>query len=213
MSLIIISVILALILYFCLSSIKLRFRYDDRARDLRVSYAFIKGRADFVDMAAKIYLAGIKVKSFAFADMISSKPKKKPEEVKKAKKKKGKRGFAFPKIGFDEALYYLKKGRYLLLKIRINYLNIDISDGFADPYYTGQLFAVYSVLMGVCPRLASHINFRPDFSADSIKVRGKGLVSIRMFYILKVVFIILTNKILEYLKIKPLKYKKGAIYG
>ena len=213
MELIVISVILALILYLCLSSLKLRFRIDDRVKDLKVSYILAGVRIDFKDMAAKIYLAGIRVKSFAFADMIASKPEEKAEKAKEVGKKKEKKGFAFTRIGFDEVLYYLKKGRYLMTKIRIRYLNIDISDGFADPYYTGQLFAVYSVLMGVCPRLASHISFRPDFSADSIKVRGKGLVAIRMLYILRVVLQILTGKVIEYLKIKQIKAKKGASYG
>ena len=213
MSLVIIFIILALILYICLSSLKLRFRYDDRAKDVKVSYTLAGVRADFNDMAAKIYLAGIRVKSIALADIVSLKAEKKPEKAKEVEKKKKKKRFTLPAINFDDALYYLKKGRHLLAKVRIRYLNIDISDGFADPYYTGQLFAAYSVLMGVCPRLASHISFKPDFSADSIKVRGKGLVSIKMFYILQVVFLILTSKLIDYLKSKPIKAKKGASYG
>lgn len=199
------------ILYFVFSSIKLRLKFDDSIKCIDLSYTIIRFRLLFNDMTGRIYLSGVRINKFGLLESISRRKSKKKIKEDKAIKKK--RKFAGLKsIKFGQILYYLKKLYYPICRIKIKYLNISISDGFSDPYHTGQLYAVYSTVAGIFPKLMSHINFKPDFSADSIKIRGEGLVKLRICHILLPVLQILADKIFGMVRNPFLSLKKGTSY-
>jgi len=209
-TLIFIFVVLAL-LYLGLSSIILRLKFDDSIKCIDLSYTIIRFRLLFSDMTGRIYIAGITIKTFDLLDIfVSEKPKKVAE--KRAEPKKKKKSFWAKSPNFKQILYYLKKASYPIRKINIKYLNINISDGFTDPYHTGQLYAVYSTVAGIFPKLMSHINFKPDFSADRIKIRGEGLVKLRIYHILLPILQILADKIFGMVRNPFLILKKGTSY-
>jgi len=194
-----------------LSSIKLRLKFNEKIKFIDLSYTLIRFRLLFNNKSGKIYISGIRVKTFDLLDIFAVKKPKKVAREKTTKEKK-KKPFWAKSPSLKQILYYLKKLSYPIRKINFKYLNIDISDGFADPYYTGQLYAVYSTVSGIFPMLMSHINFRPDFAADKIKIVGEGVVKLRIFHILLPVLQILTDKIFGKVRAPFLRLKKGTSY-
>ncbi len=203
--------ILLAVICFIFSSIKLRLKFNDKIKFIDLSYTLFRFRFLFNDKTGRLYFAGIRIKKFDLMDIITA---EKTEEVKKEKapKEKKKKPFWTKSPNFNQILYYLKKLSYPIRKIKIKYLNIDISDGFSDPYYTGQLYAIYSTVSGIFPKLMSHIKFWPDFSADSIKISGEGLVKLRIYHILLPVLQLLADKIFGMVRTPFLKLKKGTSY-
>ena len=214
---IIFILVFTVIIYFIFSSIKLRLKFDDAIKCLDLSYTFIRFRLLFNDMTGRIYFAKIRIKKFGIKEALfamKDKKARRDEEIKKediAKKKKRKPVWA-RSLNFKQILFYLKKLSYPIRKIKIKYLNIEISDGFSDPYYTGQMYAIYSTVTGIFPKLMLHINFKPDFSADSIKIRGEGLVKLRLYHILLPLLQILADKIFGMVRTPFLRLKKGTSY-
>ena len=209
-TIIFIFIILAIV-YFGFSSIKLRLKFNDKIKFIDLSYTLFRFRLLFNDKSGRLYFAGIGVNKFNLLDIITT---EKTEDAKKEKapKEKKKKPIWTKSPNFNQILYYLKKLSYPIRKINIKYLNINISNGFSDPYYTGQLYALYSTVSGIFPKLMSHVSFRPDFSADSIKISGEGLVKLRICYILLPVLQILADKIFGMVRTPFLRLKKGTSY-
>jgi len=203
--------ILLAVIYFIFSSIKLRLKFNEAIKFIDLSSTLLRFRLLFKNKTGQIYIFGICVKTFDLLDIFTE---KKPKEVAKEKptKEKKKKPFWAKSPNLNQILYYLKKLSYPIRKIKIKYLNIDISDGFSDPYHTGQLYALYSTLAGIFPKLMSHINFNPDFSADSIKISGEGLVKLRICHILLPVLQILADKIFGMVRTPFMRLKKGTSY-
>ncbi|MCP4703018.1 MAG: DUF2953 domain-containing protein, partial [candidate division Zixibacteria bacterium] len=199
--------------YFIFSSIKLRLKFDDTIRFIDLSYTFFKIRLLFNDKTGRIYLAGIKVKTFNLWDILKTDRSPKSEKARDDTIEKKKRKFDWSGcLELKKMRYYLKKLSYPIGKIKIKYLNIEISDGFSDPYHTGQLYATYSTIIGIFPKLMSHINFNPDFSADKLKISGEGLVKLRLCHILLPILQILADKIFGMVRNPFLRLKKGTSY-
>ncbi len=209
-TIIFIFIILA-VLFLAFSSIKLRLKFNESIKFIELSYTLIKFRLLFNDLTGRIYFGGIRIRKFNLLDIFTD---KKPKEAIKAKgpREKKKKSVWAKSPNLRQILYYLKKLSYPIRKIKIKYLNIDISDGFSDPFYTGQLYAVYCTAKGIFPKLMSHINFRPDFSADRIKISGEGLVKLRICHILLPILQILADKILGMVRIPFLRIRKGTGY-
>jgi hypothetical protein len=217
----IIAVLAAIAAYFIFSSIRLRLVFDEPTRLVAVSYAFAGFIADLRKFNGKLQLFGIKVYGIDFRKAIRSgisrKSKIKPQakeskkEIPTAKdeKRKSKSKFNLSVISLD----YLTAIRHFLRKIRISYLDIELRGGFSDPYHTGQAVASYWAAKGIATGIMSHIRFFPDFEAEKMQIKGKGIVSLRMVHILVLVFRILTI----YLKLKVRQkfsyQKKGLAYG
>ncbi|MCP4703021.1 MAG: DUF2953 domain-containing protein, partial [candidate division Zixibacteria bacterium] len=199
--------------YFIFSSIKLRLKFDDTIRFIDLSYTLFRIRLLFNDKTGQIYIVGLKVKSFDLWDILKTDMSPKPKKTREDTIEKKKREFDWSGyLELKKMRYYLKKLFYPIRKINFKYLNIEISDGFSDPYYTGQLYAVYSTVMGIFPKLMSHINFNPDFSADNIKIFGEGLVKLRLCHILLPILQILADKIFGMVRDPFLRLKKGTSY-
>ncbi len=211
MFIIIFIFIILAIVYFGFSSIKLRLKFNDKIKFIDLSYTLLRFRLLFNDKTGRISIAGITIKRFDLLDILTSEKQKDVIKDKIVKKKKRKSIWT-KSANFNQILYYLKKLSYPIRNIKIKYLNIDISDGFSDPYYTGQLYAIYSTLSGIFPKLMSHVNFSPDFSADSIKIRGEGLVKLKICHILLPVLQILADKIFGMVRTPFLRLKKGTSY-
>ena len=100
--------------------------------------------------------------------------------------------------------------------MRIRELSIKIRGGFLEPFYTGKMFAYYCAARGAFPSLMSHVSFQPDFSAEKLEAEGKGLVSLRMYYILRFVFGILVDitkdKVRKLMSVPKIR-QRGASYG
>ena len=72
--------------------------------------------------------------------------------------------------------------------------------------------ASYWAAKGMFRRLMSHINFYPDFKVDSLEIKGKGVVSLRVIYILVLVIRLLTIFIKWKIMNKDNAKKKGLAY-
>ncbi len=200
----------AAILWLLLSSLKLRFIFDEKERWVSLAYTFIRVRADFLSRDITLQLFGAGVKRYGF-DSFRKKTKSSEEKpkvpVKDGEKKKRRWDISMLHSGYLDPI-----GR-LLGKIRIKYLDIDITGGVRDPFYTGQVYAFYWVLAGVWRPILRHVRFRPDFMAEKLKFRGKGIVSIRVVHILIMVMQFLTIFIGDKIKNRFKVQRKGTVYG
>ncbi len=201
----------AVIFYFALSSIKLHFLFNEKKRLIELSYTLFKFRAELTGFMGKLYIAGICIKAINLKEM-KSPGKSEPDKEMSAKKESQKKSVRLGFPNMEKIIYYLGKISYPIRKIRIKRFDIQISDGFSDPYKTGQLYALYSTVRGIFPQLMSHISFRPDFAADNIKIEGEGLVKLRIIFILVPVLQILTDKMKEFIKLPHMKIRKGTSY-
>ncbi len=208
---IILIILILLAAVILIGSIRLRLRFEGNILTAEITFLILKTRLDLSSMILQFYLSGIRVYRTVLGGKKKKKSLKKIDSLKfiKGKKKKRKRWLKIPK---DWRLY-LSKAIWLLKKIRISYLVIKIRGGFADPYYTGNCFAAYTVAGGIAPLVMKHIDFRPDFSAEKLRFAGKGLIYIRIYYIVYVAVYILqrylSRKFNEWFTIR----KKGVSYG
>ena len=200
-----------------LSSIKLKFRFDEKVKTAGVSYLLFGGRVDINKGLVSMYVGPIRVKRYRLSELMASIARKKEtvpdtgdNEKEKAAVSDGRRQRELP-LKFD--LGDLWRLRNILKRIRLRYLDLRLSGGFADPYRTGQLLAGYMILRGMMPIFMSHIQYSVDFSADSLDFKGKGFVSLRILYILIEVLRLLTDKLSFKSLINFILPKKGATYG
>ena len=193
--LIIITGLIILIGYLLYASVNVRFRYEEAGKIVTMSYTAVGITFDITKRTGRLSLAWIPIYRFDLKK--KRKKKKKKKEVaaeiveKKAEKKvKKKRKFGLS----DLKLKYLSMAKALMSGIRIRQLQINISGGYREPFYTGKMFAYYCAARGMYPRLMAHVIFFPDFTSEKLTTEGKGLVSLRMFYIFRFVFGINSGK-------------------
>ncbi|UCD94415.1 MAG: hypothetical protein JSU69_11745 [Candidatus Zixiibacteriota bacterium] len=188
-TLIIILAVLAVIALLLAASVAARVILAETEKTVAVSYTLFGFRADLAVKTGQVSIAGVPLFRFKLTGKKETKTKKKPTEKKEKKKKR----FKFS----DLKLEYLKMAKGLIGGLRIRELAISIHGGFMEPFYTGKMYAYYWAARGMYPDLISHINFRPDFSAGSLTIDGKALVSLRMFYIFRFACGLLADKIKE----------------
>lgn len=203
-------ILVALTVMFLASSLRLKFRFDDDIKFAESGFMIFAGQYDHSSKAIKIKLAGLTIKTIDITktDLISKVPviKKAKEEKPKNKRKKKP---SFLKFKLD----YIKWAFQLLRKIRIKYLDFDISGGFDDPYYTGNTTAIYWMAKGIAPGFMSHIVFNPNFSADTFVYKGKGLITLKMYYIVKLILRLLTDIIETRIRNIFISKSEGVSYG
>ncbi len=206
MTIAIISGFAAVIIGFLLfASVIIRFRYEDTDRSASLSYTFVKFMFDITHEKVRFFLFRIPIYAFDAKDHRAFEFVKKKLDMKLMWKKK----FGLS----DLKLEYLIMAKTLMGGIRIRQLQINISGGYREPFYTGKIFAYYCAAKGIYPNLMSHVDFSPDFSSEKLNFEGKGLASLRMFYILRFVFGLLADKAKEKLNNLFVIRKKGASYG
>jgi hypothetical protein len=202
--------------YLLYTSIIIRLKYKDTEKSVSLSYAIVAVKIDLTQLRGRLFLLHVPVYRF---DLRKTKKKKKAKaeaktKAKADKERPDKKPKRKKKFGLsDLKLEYLIMAKELMSGIRIRQLQINISGGYREPFYTGKMFAYYCAARGIYPKLMSHINFSPNFSSDKLKLEGKGLVSLRMFYIFKFVFGVLADKVKEKLNNLFVIRRKGASYG
>lgn len=210
--LIIFAILTGIALYLVLSAIKLRLRFNDSEWTIIFSYTLFSLRLQINKMEGRIHIAGIGIKKFKLSgEGVASQTKKIADKARKEEGKKGSEKFSFSDI--ISIFNYMKKLRYTIGHIRVKHLKIDLWDGFSNPYNTGRLYALFTAAKGIFPHLLKYVTFKPDFSADSLKIRGEGLVLLKMLYILIPVLQMLTDKIKESTIAPSTRLKKGTSYG
>lgn len=197
--------------YLLYSSIIIRLKYKDTEKSVSASYSIVAVTIDLAQLRGWLSLLYVPVYRFD----LRKKKKKAAKAAKKAiKEKSDKKAKSKKRFGLsDLKLEYLIMAKELMSGIRIRQLQINISGGYREPFYTGKMFAYYCAARGIYPKLMSHIDFSPNFSSDKLKLEGKGLVSLRMFYIFRFVFGLLADKVKEKLNNLFVIRKKGASYG
>jgi len=198
----------AILGYLLITSIVLRFRYLENDKSASLSYACATVMFDIVQKQGRLFLFRIPVYKFKAN---KEKEKKTDEIIKKKLEKKPKRKRRFNLS--DLKLEYLRMAKALIGGIRIRELLINISGGYKEPFYTGKMFAYYCAAKGMYPNLMSHLNFSPGFSSEKLNIEGKGLVSIKIFYILRFVCGLLADKVKEKANNFFVIRRKGASYG
>jgi len=198
---IVFTALAAVIVWLLMSSIRLRFSFDDSEKLVAASYTLLCVRIDFEATRGHVTVGMLPVFRFRL------KRKPKPEKPKR------KRRLKFKLKWSDFKIDYLYQFKSCLSKIRIKYLDIKITGGFKSPYRTGQACALYWAAVGILPRLMKHISFNPDFDAEKIDFSGKGLVSLRLFYIIRLVYRLLADRIKNRIQVWFTFRRKGESYG
>jgi hypothetical protein len=211
MTIAIISALIAiLIAVLLIASIRVRARFAEEEKAVSLSYTLLRVRLDFDDLTGRPIIAGFPLPKFSLRRGKKKAAEDKEEKAaKKKEKKKGKKRFKFS----DLKIEYLSMAKSLIGGIRFRELELKIRGGFTEPFYTGKMYGYYWAARGMYPNLMSHVDFKPDFSSGSLKIEGKGLVYLRMFYIFRFVCSFLFEKlkdvVRDWFKIK----KRGASYG
>lgn len=186
-------IIAALIILFVLlmaASIRIRARFDESEKMVAASYTFLKTAFDISEK--RIYVSAAGIRLFSFPIKSDEKKEKKavvPDMAEKEKPKKKRFSFS------DLNMKYLRMAKALIGGTKIRELAIKIRGGFTEPFYTGKMYGYYWAAKGMYPKLMSHVDFKPDFSSGSLIFEGKGLVTLRMFYILKFVCSLLFDRL------------------
>lgn len=202
-----IFIILVLLIAILLaSSLRLRFKFNDEVRFIAAGYIFVAVFFDISNWRLTFRLAGIPVKQLAVGKTAKAKaPSEKPVNNREVRK----RWFQRPQLKWDYAKWILQ----LLGKVRVRYLKLDISGGFEDPYHTGNATAVYWTAKGIAPKIMSHVDFSPDFGANRMNYKGNGLITVRMYYIIKLVVRLLADLTKTKIGSFSILRKKGVSYG
>jgi len=200
-----IIIIAALIIVAALllaASVRIRAVFDESEKVIRASYTLAGFVYDIPSKRVAVTLAGIRLFTFPISNKIA--------QVVLEKGAKEKPSFS------DLKLEYLKKAKNLVGGTKIRELVIKISGGFTEPFYTGKMYGYYWAAKGMYPNLMSHVDFKPDFSSGSLIFEGKGLVTLRMFYIFRFVCSLLNDKLKQKFwkkySIKKME-KKGSGHG
>ncbi len=202
-----IFIILVLLIAILLaSSLRLRFKFNDEVRFIAAGYIIVAVFFDITNWRLTFRLAGIPVKQLAVGKTAKNKaPSEKPVKKREVRK----RWFQRPQLKWD----YAKWIRQLLGKVRVRHLKLDISGGFEDPYHTGNATAIYWTAKGMAPNIMSHVDFSPDFGANRMNYRGNGLITLRMYYIIKLVVRLLADLTKTKISSFSILRKKGVSYG
>lgn len=208
------TAVLIIIGYLLYTPLRLRLWLAETEKYVRFSYSIFGVVLDIGSMKLQFFVGRIRVYTFdvkkAGLKKIDEIAKKKRKGRKTEKSKPGKRKrFELPGFWFE----YLKGAWNIVGHIRLDHLDIKISGGIFDPFYTGKFFGYYWAARGAFPRLMSHVQFRPDFSSETLQVEGKGVVYLRLYFILKVVLGLLAVMIKEKLTNLFTIRKRGPSYG
>ena len=203
---IIFAILVLLIAIFLASSIRLRFEFNEKTKYASIAYLFLTAFFDIAKQQLSIRLLGITIKKLGFdkeGRPATAKQKfpQKPETRKK--------WFSWPDLKWVFARWLWQ----LIRKIRIRHLKLDFAGGFEDPYYTGHATAIYWTARGIAPKIMSHVAFSPDFDANKMTYSGKGLITLRMFYIIKLVVRLLTDMLKTKIRSLSILRTKGVSYG
>lgn len=180
---------------FLASSVRLRFRFDDEGRYMAAGLLFAGVFYDISKRQLSFKLAGLPIKGSGLSKTVGYTARKS--------------GFVRPKFKWDYAKWLLQ----LVRRIKIQYLEFDITGGFEDPYYTGQMTAIYWSAKGIAPRIMSHVTFAPDFGANRLAFKGKGLITLRMCYIIILIIRLLADSIKTKIRNLSIMRTKGVSYG
>ena len=200
---IIIAVLVVLVCLLMAASIRIRGVFDQSEKTVRASYIFVGSRFSIPEKRVFISLGGINLFDFP----IKSKEKKEKKEKKEGEKDK--KRFRFSDLNIE----YLKMAKELIGGTKIRELAIKIRGGFTEPFYTGKMYGYYWAAKGMYPKLMSHVDFKPDFSSGTLIFEGKGLVTLRMFYIFRFVCCLLYDKLKRKFTKKSSREKKGIDHG
>jgi hypothetical protein len=212
MTIVIILIAAAVVIgYLMLASITARFQYETDEKSAVLSYSLLSFNFNIVQKQGRLFLFRIPVYTFTPGKKKKKKEPKVDKTVKEKPEKKEKKKKRF-KLS-DLKIEYLRMAKSLIGGIRIRELLIKISGGYREPFYTGKMYAYYWAAKGMYPNLMSHFHFSPDFSSERLNIEGKGLVSIKMFYIFRLFFGLLADKTKEKLNNLFVIRKKGASYG
>jgi hypothetical protein len=175
------------------ASIKIRVRLVESQKTIAVKYTLFQMNLDLQKKTGHVRIAGIEVFRFelAFERKLKEKAKKPRKELPPVGKERKKFYLT------DLKVEYLIRAKSLVGNIRIKELMIKLTGGWLEPFYTGKMFAYYCAAKGMYPSLMSHVEFRPDFSSEKMKIEGKGLVCLRMYHILRLIFGLLADKLKE----------------
>jgi len=206
MTIIILSILAGLILLFTLSSVRLKFRYNDQSKYLKVSFWFLAVTLYPLAKEGRFSLAGISIKQF------NLRSQKTPSSAP-AVKKKSKSSFTWRSIWEIVREERFRKILTFPKRIRIKYLDIDISGGLSNPCQTGIALGAFYALKGMMPKIMRYVSYRPDFLSSRLKFEGKGLVYLRIYHILVLAYYLLMIKVRSYWREKALEKKKGAAYA
>jgi len=198
-----ISLTCAIIAAILMSSIRLILKLDETDKYIKISFLIVALEIDLVEYAIQIVL----LNRFKFD--ASSIYKKMPKYSTEKKSKKEKKKFSFKNID----LGYLKHLKYLISKIKIDRLMINIEGSILDPFNTGRIYGLYWALKGMFSQFMSHINFNPSFSTDKIKIDGYGNISIKLFYIIALVLKLMADIISKKRKQKATSNRRGVNYA
>ncbi len=199
-------ILVALVAIVLTSPLRLKFEFSDDAEFAALAFLFGTVSFDLPKRHLEIRLAGFRIKK------IKTGKKAKAAKAKKVsieKPKARKRRFKIPKLKFVYARWALQ----LLRKIHIRYLNLNIAGGFEDPYHTGNAAAIYWTAKGISPRFMSHITFSPEFSSNCLTFNGKGLITIKMYYIVRLILRLLTDIVGTKIRRFFILRTKGVSYG
>jgi hypothetical protein len=175
-----ILIILAIVIIGILATpLKLKFSLNKSEKKISISYLLLSVLLDIDSRSGRILLARLPIRQFSLERSKAIKTEKK-REVEPAKRAKAS-GYWLRQL--KSSWKMLKIAGALLRKFRTRDLVITISGGL-DPYLTGNLFGFYMALRGMAPGVMSHVDFRPDFSAESLQFEGKGVIYIRTYYLL-----------------------------
>ncbi len=206
MFIIICFILVATVAIVLASSLRLKFEFSDNAKFAALAFLFGTVSFDLPTRHLEIRLAGIRIKKI--------KTGKKAKAVKAAKvavekPKTKKRRFKIPKLKFIYARWALQ----LLRKIRVRHLALNIAGGFEDPYHTGNVTAIYWSAKGIAPGLMSHIAFSPEFSSNRLTFDGKGLINLKMYYIVRLILRLLADMVKTKIRRFFILRTKGVSYG
>jgi len=191
---IIVAALITIAALMLAASIRIRANFDDSEKKIRASYTFVGSDYDILKNQVIVSVAGIRLRSFSLkvGKLMEKAAAKKEKTVESENKKpEKKKKFAFS----DLKLEYLKMARDLIGGTKIKELAIKIRGGFTEPFYTGKMCGYYWIARGMYPNLMSHVDFRPDFSSGTLSFEGKGLVTLRMYYILRFVCCLLYDRL------------------
>jgi len=207
---IIIQCILIAIGVVCLfAPITFRFQFDDKIKKAAAGYFLLSFEVDMIARQMTIWFNGYAIKRI---DQTTPSYKKHFTPVMNRVKRAAGRRVKIREI-IKNGRKYLRIGAWFVKKFTVNYLNLHIAGGFADPYYTGNTYAVYTVACGILPGFMSHITYQPDFSADTFLFKGRGKISIRVVHIVYLGCRILKDMIIMKFRDWYTIRKKGVSYG
>ncbi|MFH2036147.1 MAG: DUF2953 domain-containing protein, partial [Candidatus Zixiibacteriota bacterium] len=191
---------IAILIVILLSSIRIRFKFDENEKYLNISFMMIGFGIDFTTMTTRLLVFnkfGLKV-----SPIIINPPKR---IMQKSIKKR------FKLSDFDFG--YLKHLKFFIGKIEIENLLINIHGGILDPFNTGRIYGYYWAIKGFFPKLMSHINFSPSFLTTKTKVDGYGAIGIKLYYIVVLFIKLMADIISKKKKQKVVINKQGVNYA